>query len=143
MPTSWAGTVPNVLERAFRLGARFDGWAEHFHLDAWRQAFREEGVDPERYAYGDWPTNRRLPWDVLDSLVNKKWLGLELKRALTEGTLSICGPTDCHGCAPFAKECVKGVVKETTGRPLNSSLPILRPHPDRDYRPGPSMHRAP
>jgi radical SAM family uncharacterized protein/radical SAM-linked protein len=114
-----------VLERAFRLGARFDGWAEHFNLDIWQRAFREEGIDPESYAYGDWATDRRLPWDVLDSLVNKKWLALELKRALAEGTLSICGPTDCHGCAPFAKECVKGIVKETTGRPLDSGLNIL------------------
>ncbi len=114
-----------VVERAFRLGARFDGWAEHFNLDIWQRAFREEGIDPELYAYGDWATDRRLPWDVLDSLVNKKWLALELKRALAEGTLSICGPTDCHGCAPFAKECVKGVVKATTGRPLDSGLTIL------------------
>jgi len=114
-----------VVERAFRIGARFDGWAEHFNLDIWQRAFREEGIDPELYAYGDWATDRRLPWDVLDSLVNKKWLALELKRALAEGTLSICGPTDCHGCAPFAKECVKGVVKETTGRPLDSGLTIL------------------
>jgi radical SAM family uncharacterized protein/radical SAM-linked protein len=114
-----------VLERAFRLGARFDGWAEHFRLELWQRAFREEGIDPERYAYGDWPTERRLPWDVLDSLVNKKWLALELRRALAEGTLSICGPTDCHGCAPFAKECVNGIVRETTGRPLDSGLKIL------------------
>ncbi len=114
-----------VVERAFRLGARFDGWAEHFNLDIWQRAFREEGIDPNRFAYGDWATDRRLPWDVLDSLVNKKWLALELKRALAEGTLSICGPTDCHGCAPFAKECVKGIVKETTGRPLDSGLTIL------------------
>jgi radical SAM-linked protein len=114
-----------VIERAFRLGARFDGWAECFDSELWQRAFREEGIDPEHYAYGDWTTDRRLPWDVLDSLVNKKWLALELKRALVEGTLSICGPTDCHGCAPFAKECVKGVVKETTGRPLDAGLTIL------------------
>ena len=114
-----------VVERAFRMGARFDGWAEHFNPVLWRRAFQDEGLDPERYAYGDWPTDRRLPWDVLDSLVNKKWLALELKRALAEGTLSICGPTSCHGCAPFAKDCVKGVVKETTGRPLDPGLTIL------------------
>ena len=117
--------LSGVVERAFRLGARFDGWAEHFKQEIWTRAFREEGVDPERYVYGDWSTDRRLPWDVLDSQVNKKWLALELKRALAEGTLSICGPTDCHGCAPFAKECVKGVVKETTGRPLDAGLNIL------------------
>lgn len=114
-----------VLERAWRGGARFDGWSEHFRYDIWMDAFRAEGLDPERYAHGDWDPKRRLPWDVLDPIVNKKWLALELKRALSEGTLSICGPTDCHGCAPFAKECVKGVVAETTDRPLDGSLPIL------------------
>jgi radical SAM family uncharacterized protein/radical SAM-linked protein len=117
--------LSRVVERAFRQGARFDGWAEHFRLEVWQRAFKEEGIDPEVYVYGDWATDQRLPWDVLDSLVNKKWLALELKRALAEGTLSICGPTSCHGCAPFARECVKGVVKETTGRPLDEGLTIL------------------
>jgi radical SAM family uncharacterized protein/radical SAM-linked protein len=128
-----------VLERAFRLGARFDGWAEHFRVDVWRRAFHEEGIDPASYAYGDWLTTRRLPWDVVDSLVNKKWLALELKRALSEGTLSICGPSDCHGCAPFARECVKGVVQATTGRPLDAGLPIL----STPCSPGPGVPAGP
>ena len=115
----------NVLERAWRAGARFDGWGEMFRLTAWEEAFRGEGIDPESIAHGDWSPTSRLPWDVVDSRVNKKWLALELKRALEAGTLSICGPKDCHGCAPFARECVKGVVAETTGRPLDGALPIL------------------
>lgn len=114
-----------VVERAWRSGARFDGWDEHFKLALWMDAFRAEGLDPETYAYGDWQTSWRLPWDVVDSRVNKKWLALELERAMAEGTLSICGPTSCHGCAPFAKECVKGVVAATTDRPLDLALPIL------------------
>ena len=118
-------TLGDVLERAFRNGARFDGWAEHFQNDVWMQAFRDEGVDPEFFAYTDYDPEGRLPWDSVDSRVNRKWLSQELKRALTEATLSICGPTDCHGCAPFAKECVKGVVKETTDRPLDCALPVL------------------
>jgi radical SAM-linked protein len=61
----------------------------------------------------------------VDSRVNRKWLALELKRALAAGTLAICGPTSCHGCAPFARECVKGIVRDTTDRPLQTSLPIL------------------
>jgi radical SAM-linked protein len=114
-----------VLERAWRGGVRFDGWEEHFRLDVWQEAFRAEGIDPERYAYDDLDPTGRLPWDAVHSRVNRKWLALELKRAMKEGTLSVCGPTDCHGCAPFARECVKGVVAETTDRPLDTSLPLL------------------
>ena len=115
----------DVLERAFRNGARFDGWGELFRPRAWQDAFREEGIDPDPIAHADWDPGARLPWDVVDSLVNKRWLALDLKRALEEATLSICGPTDCHGCAPFARDCVTGVVAETTGRPLARDPSIL------------------
>jgi len=115
----------DVLETAWRGGARFDGWEEHFKQKVWADAFREHRIDPEPYAYADLDPSGPLPWQVVDSRVNRKWLAIELKRALTEATLSVCGPTDCHGCAPFARDCVKGVVRETTGRPLDGSLPVL------------------
>ncbi|HXV75094.1 MAG TPA: TIGR03960 family B12-binding radical SAM protein [Candidatus Polarisedimenticolaceae bacterium] len=114
-----------VLERAFRLGARFDGWEEQFNRRAWDDAFRAEGVDPEFYAYRDLSPEAPLPWHAVHSRVNRKWLALELRRALEQATLSVCGPTDCHGCAPFARDCVKGTVAETTGRQLRSDLPLL------------------
>ena len=115
----------DVLERAWRNGARFDGWDEYFDKDAWDRAFASEKVDPERYAYGDWDPTKRLPWHVVDSRINRKWLQIELRRALEAATLSVCGPTDCHGCAPFARDCVKGVISETTGRALHIELPLL------------------
>jgi len=114
-----------VLLRAWKLGARFDGWDEHFNLEAWQQAFRDEGIDPEFYAYTDFNPESPMPWQVVHSRVNRKWLAIELKRAMQEATLSICGPQDCHGCAPFARDCVKGIVAETTDRPLDSALPVL------------------
>jgi radical SAM family uncharacterized protein/radical SAM-linked protein len=115
----------DVLERAWRKGARFDGWEEHFAIDAWQAAFREAGVDPEPYAYADLEPERPLPWHVVDSRINRKWLAIELQRALRGETLGVCGPEDCHGCAPFARECVEGVVAGAADRPLDSRLPVL------------------
>jgi radical SAM-linked protein len=114
-----------VIEHAWQGGARFDGWSEHFRPSVWEEAFRLEGIDPDRYAHDDWDPRARLPWDVVDSLINKKWLEIELRRAMKEATLSVCGPTDCHGCAPFARDCVKGILTETTGRRLVRELPLL------------------
>lgn len=114
-----------VLERAWRDGARFDGWTEHFRNDVWMRAFESEGVDPAKFAHEAWDPDARLPWQVVHSRVNRKWLSIELDRALRAATLSVCGPTDCHGCAPFARDCVKGIVRDTTGRELDSDLPIL------------------
>ncbi|MDH3784984.1 MAG: TIGR03960 family B12-binding radical SAM protein, partial [Acidobacteriota bacterium] len=114
-----------VLEAAWRGGARFDGWEEHFNQKAWMDAFESTGVDPYGYAYNDLDPTRPLPWHVVHSRINRKWLAIELKRAMETATLSVCGPKDCHGCAPFARDCVKGVVSETTDRPLRSDLPLL------------------
>ena len=52
-----------VIERAWRAGARFDGWDEHFNESAWRQAFEETGLDPAFFGRRQRPTAELLPWD--------------------------------------------------------------------------------
>jgi radical SAM family uncharacterized protein len=52
-----------VIERAYRLGARLDGWDECFRYERWRQAFDETGVDPDWYAHRERPVGEVLPWD--------------------------------------------------------------------------------
>jgi radical SAM family uncharacterized protein/radical SAM-linked protein len=117
-----------VLERAWRAGARLDGWDEQFRPRAWSEAFASAGLDPDAYAYREIDTESRLPWDVVDPGVSRSWLAAELRRARAGETLSICGPGDCHGCAPFARDCVKGIVAETDRRPLDPALaPLATP----------------
>jgi radical SAM family uncharacterized protein/radical SAM-linked protein len=62
-----------AIEQAFRDGARFDGWTEHFDHGRWMRAFAATGIDPTTH------TRRRgfdeaLPWDHIDIGVLKKWL---------------------------------------------------------------------
>ncbi len=55
------------IERAWRLGARFDGWDEQFRPDLWQQAFADTGVDPDWYAHRERGLDEVLPWDHLRS----------------------------------------------------------------------------
>ncbi|MFH0821434.1 MAG: TIGR03960 family B12-binding radical SAM protein, partial [Pseudomonadota bacterium] len=41
--------LADVIESAYRKGARFDGWEECFNLDRWMEAFAERGIDPDSY----------------------------------------------------------------------------------------------
>ncbi|MCL2574095.1 MAG: TIGR03960 family B12-binding radical SAM protein [Defluviitaleaceae bacterium] len=67
--------VAAVIERAWRLGARFDGWSEHFSADIWRNAFEESGVSLDFYAHRTRPYDEILPWDFIDMAgVNKDYL---------------------------------------------------------------------
>ena len=71
----------DLLERAFRLGCRFDGWSEVLRPDLWEQAIAEEaaahGFDPERYL-GAIPEDARLPWDHIDVGVEREFLRKEM-----------------------------------------------------------------
>ncbi|HLG14987.1 MAG TPA: TIGR03960 family B12-binding radical SAM protein [Blastocatellia bacterium] len=70
-----------VIERAWRLGCRFDGWTDHFDFDKWMEAFSIEGVDIEPYLR-EFPVREfnepgaplvQLPWDHIDTLVKREF----------------------------------------------------------------------
>ena len=52
-----------LLELAWRKGARFDGWREHFRASIWHEAIAELGMDPAFYAQRERPVSEMLPWD--------------------------------------------------------------------------------
>jgi len=94
--------VGAVIRAAWDAGARFDGWSEHFSYDRWAAAC--ERVLP---AYGvslDWYTTRErgetevLPWDHLDSGLDKDWLWADWQDALDNQEQDDCRWTPCFDC---------------------------------------------
>ncbi|MFQ5423398.1 MAG: TIGR03960 family B12-binding radical SAM protein [Phycisphaerae bacterium] len=63
-----------VIEAAWRLGARFDGWDECFHFDLWRRAFDQTGIDPDWYAHRERSYDEILPWDHIRSGPKRDYL---------------------------------------------------------------------
>ena len=51
-----------VIETAWRLGARFDGWDEHFRPELWDLAFEEHGLDKAWYAHRQRDRDEIFPW---------------------------------------------------------------------------------
>ncbi len=91
--------LSSVVKRAYELGARFDGWTEHFRFSLWKQALEECQIDDAKYANEAKSLASVLPWDHLDSGVRKEWLidqwNLAEKGIETEdcrfGPCSLCG----------------------------------------------------
>jgi radical SAM superfamily enzyme YgiQ (UPF0313 family) len=52
-----------AIERAWRRGARFDAWRDHFQPQLWWSALSEAGIDVEQTLYQPYPIDARLPWD--------------------------------------------------------------------------------
>lgn len=66
--------VARAIVEAWKLGARFDEWREHFSFERWMQAFRNAGIDPDFYARREIGKDEVLPWDHLDIRLSKETL---------------------------------------------------------------------
>ena len=70
--------VGQVILAAWRDGARFDGWNEHFSFKRWAaacsQALADEPVDLAWYTTRERDYDEVLPWDHLDSGLDRDWL---------------------------------------------------------------------
>lgn len=86
-----------VIEKAYSLGCKFDGWSEKFDFDKWKQAFESQGLDMAEYVR-EIPENDILPWDFVSHGVSKKYLLKERQNAYKGVTTKACDKSNCMGC---------------------------------------------
>ncbi len=87
-----------VIYRAWQLGARFDGWSEHFNYEIWLGAFREAGLEPDFYARRQRPLDEPLPWAHIDVGLSPAFLKREYQRALDGKETPDCRLEACSAC---------------------------------------------
>ncbi|NYG05839.1 radical SAM family uncharacterized protein [Phycicoccus badiiscoriae] len=94
--------VGRVIEQVWRDGGRFDGWSEHFSFDRWMQAadvaLAQEPVDVAWYTTRERGETEVLPWDHIDSGLDKEWLWADWQDALDETEVDDCRWTPCFDC---------------------------------------------
>ena len=88
----------DLLEEAFRRGARFDAWTEYFNENAWREAAEVVGVDVQSIAQRQFDLDEVLPWQHISTGASLDFLRQERKRAEAAETLPDCTFTNCTGC---------------------------------------------
>jgi radical SAM family uncharacterized protein/radical SAM-linked protein len=79
-----------VLEVAYRAGARFDGWREGFSFERWLDALDRVGIDPSVYTR-TLPIDARLPWDHIDIGLEPGFLADEWRKAVKGRASPPCG----------------------------------------------------
>ena len=84
--------LADVIERAWRAGARFDAWSDRFQPGAWRAAF-----DPACYTGRERPAEEIFPWDHINVGVRKDYLRREYEASLAGRTRGDCRE-ECFGC---------------------------------------------
>lgn len=86
-----------VVETAWRNGARFDAWSEHFNQAAWDAAFAAHRLDPAFYCHRERDLWERFPWSHIASGVSEAFLRKEWQRTQKELTTMDCRD-GCNVC---------------------------------------------
>ena len=86
-----------LIERAYRLGCRFDGWTDHFRYELWEEAMDAENIHPASYLRSR-DRSETLPWDRIDCGVSKTFLAEEADRSRQEELSPDCRIDGCREC---------------------------------------------
>ncbi|MGA1621753.1 MAG: TIGR03936 family radical SAM-associated protein, partial [Synechocystis sp.] len=129
-----------VVKRAWELGAGMDAWWENQDkaYGAWAQAIEEAGLTWKyrQVDAGEWNIfdgqerderlyDAPLPWDHLDTGIEKTWLKEDLFRALAAATVPDCSFEGCSHC---------GVCGVDFGHNIVAPVPPI-PEFDGDFKP--------
>ena len=94
--------VGKVIQAVWEAGGKFDGWSEHFShqrwVDAAASALAPYGVDLAWYTTRERGEDEILPWDHLDSGLDKQWLWDDWLDALDETEVDDCRWIPCYDC---------------------------------------------
>ena len=135
-----------VIEAAWRAGAGLDAWFEsaersyaawtgaieaaglggryrQLELGAWSAAEAMETADLEAFC------RQSLPWDHIDSGLDKRWLAEDLQRALAAAVVPDCSFEGCSSCGVCGPELGHNVVIPPP--PIPAALPQRAPASER------------
>lgn len=104
--------LASVVRRAWELGAGMDAWWENLEkaYGAWEQAIAESDLTWKyrKVESGEWnifenfedkdPLDAPLPWDHINTGIDKQWLKDDLHRALAAATVPDCAFDGCSHC---------------------------------------------
>ncbi len=138
-----------VIEAAWRAGAGLDAWFESAERSyaAWTGAIEAAGLGGRyrRLELGAWSAveameasdlaafcRQPLPWDHIDSGLDKRWLADDLQRALAAAVVPDCSFEGCSSCGVCGPELGHNVVIPPP--PIPPALPQRAPASERVCR---------
>lgn len=88
----------NYIEALYKKGCYLDAWGEYFNKHIWQDTAKECGLDIAQLAEKEYGLTEPLPWDFIDTGIDKTWLINEYKQAFAQGCEFVLQPTCEQKC---------------------------------------------
>ncbi|MCR5833928.1 MAG: TIGR03960 family B12-binding radical SAM protein [Selenomonadaceae bacterium] len=119
--------LSQVIETAWRNGAKFDGWSDLFKPEVWAEAFTTCNLDPRMFSGRTREFWEPLPWEHTSPGVDKSFLQSEWEKSQAEETTRDCRRTSCTGCGVCMNLGVKVNDFAKEKLPPSENLPVEEP----------------
>lgn len=117
-------TLSPFIQRAFEKGAYLDAWRENFNRTTWKDAAEETGIDLLAHSTKKIPVDEILPWEFIDTGVNKDWLINEYNQSLKDALSKPCDE-QCSNCGVCQNTSYKKIIhSKNSYQPDKSTLPV-------------------
>ncbi|MBX3177675.1 MAG: TIGR03960 family B12-binding radical SAM protein [Candidatus Hydrogenedentes bacterium] len=93
----------DLIEAAWKNGARLETWEEHVNFAAWEKAVADVDYDVAGQ-FRERDVNERLPWDHIDILIPKDWFQKDWRNAMELKYAQDCRAGKCHLCGVIYRE---------------------------------------
>lgn len=126
-----------VIERAWQLGTKFDGWQEHHDHEAWQRAFDECGLDVAFYTHRERAMDEVFPWDHIDVAVKKSFIAEDYLMS-QQGETRVDCRNQCFACGILPKfrdtrmdtpadawQCPPVVPRHLRGKSSSDIIPVM------------------
>jgi radical SAM-linked protein len=123
-----------LLLEAYDRGCKFDGWSDNFRFSSWLEACRGLGIDIDLYTARVRDLSEPLPWDHIDTRVEKQYLRQEWARALKRELTDDCRGGECNRCGVCDFDSMAPQVFQTCN-PVDVNTEKQRDHNQPHYTP--------
>ena len=89
--------VSDFIYKMYQKGAYLESWEENVTYDAFYETAKECGLNIDEETTKVYNYYEKLPWDMIDTGINKEWLKNEYKKAKNAQTTVPC-ETKCSNC---------------------------------------------
>jgi len=87
----------DLIEAAWRNGARLETWDEYVDINHWYKAIEQTNFNVEDQ-FRERGLDERLPWDHIDVMIPKQWFQDDWNRAMELKYAQDCRAGKCHLC---------------------------------------------
>ena len=77
-------SLGKYIEALYKKGCYLDTWGEYFKEDIWHETAKELGFDLSELAIHEFSTDEVLPWDFINTGIDKSWLVNEYNIAIND-----------------------------------------------------------